>query len=268
MKASYMFMSDPRANDGTVMDWVECLAELKQNGLDGVDVFARQLAKMGLATDAFMARIRDMGLVPAVYCIHTDFISPGADVQASLDAVRAGAEVCVKHGIGHLFSAGGQHTNSGPAAMDRYVAGLQQALEITRQAGLALSIENAGQMCHTWQSLLECVERVGPDMKVTLDGGNFILAGSDAIEAAEHLGPRVVHVHVKNFVPDPDHRPYPYRYCPPDQGITDYRRLVTILGQAGFDGFLAFEPEGWPDAPAPQGVRYCAQLASMAASSG
>ena len=40
------------------------------------------------------------------------------------------------------------------------------------------------------------------------------------------------------------------------------RRARNVLAQAGFGGYLAFEPEGWPDAPAPDGVRFCAELAA------
>ncbi|MGI6207641.1 MAG: sugar phosphate isomerase/epimerase family protein [Anaerolineae bacterium] len=261
MKPSYMLMGDPRADDGSVQDWHDTLLHLKGVGLEGVDLFARYLERVNTTPDEAVAFLRDNGLEPAVYCVHTDFITPGADIQASLDTIRRGAEVCTRHGIGHLFSAGGQHTNQGPEAMSRYVEGLQKALEITQSAGLLFSIENAGRMCHTWEQLKECVERVGPEMKVTLDGGNFILAGSDPIKAAVELADRVVHVHVKNFVPAPNKEPYPFEYTRPSEGITDYPLLVGILAGAEFDGYLAFEPEGWPNAPADDGVRFCAELA-------
>ena len=261
MKASYMLMGDPRDDDGSIIPWRECLLQLKGAGLEGVDLFHRYLERISVSPREAISFLRDNGLEPAVYCVHTDFITPGANVHASLDVIRRGAEICVTHGIDHLFSAGGQHTNRGREAMDRYVDGLQQALEITDAAGIFFSIENAGQMCHTWPELLECVERVGPNMRVTLDGGNFILAGSNPIQAAEHLGSRVVHVHVKSFEPAPLGSERPFQYCPPSQGLVDYRGLVGVLARAGFDRYLAFEPEGWPNAPAPNGVRFCTELA-------
>jgi len=261
VKASYMLMGDARTDDGDVMDWRELLAQLRTEGLQGVDIFEHYLGRIGVSVEECLTVLSDNGLEPAVYCVHTDFITPDADVQASLDTIRRGTEICVKHGIGHLFSAGGQHTNSGPEAMSRYVDGLQRALEITSQAAIQFSIENAGRMCHTWEELLECVTRVGSEMKVTLDGGNFILAGSDPIQAAKRLAARVVHVHVKNFVPEPGKEPRPFEYCPPSEGLVNYPRLVDILMAGGFDGYLAFEPEGWPHATAPDGVRFCAALA-------
>lgn len=261
MKASYMLMGDPRADDGSIMEWRLLLGQLAAVGLQGVDIFDAYLRHVGVSVDECLGVLADNGLEPAVYCVPTDFISPGADVQRSLDVIRRGAEVCVQHGIGHLFSYGGQHTNSGPEALARYVEGLQQALEITCKARLSLSIENAGRMCHTWEELLACAERAGPEMRVTLDPGNFILAGSDPIVAAEQLATRTVHVHVKNFVPAPSKQPKPFEYCPPSRGLVDYPRLAGILAQAGYDRYLAFEPEGWPNAPADDGVRFCAELA-------
>jgi sugar phosphate isomerase/epimerase len=262
MKCSYMLMGDPRADDGSVMDWRDTLSQLAQAGLQGVDLFASYLAHVEATVDECLAVLSSNGLTPAQYCVHTDFPTAGSDQQKSLDAIKAGADVCVKHGIRQLFSAGGQHSNSGPEAMSRYVDGLQKSLEIACAAGLGFSIENAGRMCHTWEELLECVTRVGPQMRVTLDGGNFILAGSDPHVAAEKLGDRVVHVHVKNFVPAPGRQPWPFRYVPPSRGLTDYPRLVRTLVGYGFDGYLSFEPEGWPDAPAEDGVRYVCGLAS------
>ncbi|MHB0878759.1 MAG: sugar phosphate isomerase/epimerase family protein [Anaerolineae bacterium] len=262
MKCSYMLMGDPRADDGSVMDWRLLVAQLAREGLQGVDVFASYLQKLGVSVDECLAVLSDNGLAPAQFCLQTDFITAGADVRRSLDMVKAGADICVKHGIRQLFSAGGQHSNSGPEAMSRYVDGLQQALDIACAAGLGFSIENAGRMCHTWEELLECVTRVGPGMCVTLDGGNFILAGSDPHVAAEKLGSRVVHVHVKNFVPAPDKQPRPFEYCPPARGLVDYPRVVGTLVGYGFDGYLSFEPEGWPNAPAADGVRFCCGLAA------
>ncbi len=261
MKASYMLMGDPKADDGSIMDWHDTVLQLKGAGLQGVDLRSAYLEQRGETWDDSVAFLRDNGLEPALYWVTTDFITPGVDVQASLDAVRRGADICTRLGIDHIFSAGGQHTNSGPEAMDRYVDGLQKGLEICRSAGLHFSIENAGRMCHTLESLKECVYRVGPDMEVTLDGGNFILAGSDAVRAAEELADRVIHVHVKNFVSAPGRQPWPFRYVPPAQGITDYRKVMQFIAAAGFDRYLAFEPEGWPDAPAMDGVAFCAQLA-------
>ena len=261
MKAGYMLMGEPKAQDGRVLPWGELLSGLAREGLQGVDLFDTYLRHTGTSVDEGLGILADNGLEAACYCVQTDLISPGADVQAALDAVSRGADICVKHGIRHLFSAGGQHGNSGPEAVSRYVEGLQRALEIACAAGLQFSIENAGRMCHTWQELLECVERVGPGMKATLDGGNFILASSDPLMAAEKLGSRTVHVHVKNFLPAPSRQPRPYEYCPPQLGLVDYERFAGILAGFGYKGYLAFEPEGWPDAPTDDGVRFCATLA-------
>jgi len=261
LKASYMLMGDPKADDGSTMYWRDTILQLKTAGLQGADLRSSYLDLINETWDDAVAFLRDNGIEPALYWVTTDFITPDVDVEASLDAVRRGADVCTRLGIDHIFSAGGQHTNSGPEAMSRYVESLQKALDIAKSAGLYLSIENAGRMCHTWESLKECVERVGPDMKVTLDGGNFIIAGSDAVRAAKELADRVIHLHVKNLVPAPGREPWPFQYTRPAQGVTDYRKVMEHVTAAGFDRYLAFEPEGWPNAPALDGVAFCAQLA-------
>ena len=83
-----------------------------------------------------------------------------------------------------------------------------------------------------------------------------------AAAAALLAGGKVAHVHVKNFVDDPDGERRPYRYCPPRDGKVDYAYVVEQLAAVGYDGFVSFEPEGFPHAQAEDGIRYLAELLS------
>lgn len=260
MKSSIMFVTEPRADDGSIIDWRQHLGRLAEAGLQCLDVYPSFLERMGIPVEECLAQAASHGLRPAQYAVGTDFITPGADTRKSLDAIKAGCDACVKHGILQLFSHGGQHSNSGAEAMARYVEGLQRALEIAASAGLGFSIENAGSLCHTWEELLDCVTRVGPAMGVTYDGGNFVLAASDPLVAAEMLRERVVHVHLKNLEPAPGRQPYPFEYCPPDRGLVDYDTVVATLVAGGFDGCISFEPDGWPKVRQEEGVRFCRSL--------
>jgi sugar phosphate isomerase/epimerase len=97
-------------------------------------------------------------------------------------------------------------------------------------------------------------------MRLTIDTGNFVLAGSDPHEAIRRLAPQVAHVHVKNFTDAPERQPRPFRYCPPSSGKVDYAYVVGQLRAVGYTGFISFEPEGFPDAQAEDGIRTIAQL--------
>jgi sugar phosphate isomerase/epimerase len=112
------------------------------------------------------------------------------------------------------------------------------------------------------EELHECVESVKPSLSVTLDTGNFVLAGSEPHQATELLAPKTVHVHLKNFVPAPGKTPRPLEYCPLDDpnAIVRYTRVRDILAARGYDGYLSFEPEGAGKAPTEGSLRFISKL--------
>ncbi len=262
MKVGYMLMGDPRDASGAAMPWREFLARARDWGLQGVDLFPAYLERAGATVDEAARALADLGLGLAVVCVQTDLVSADPAVRSqSLDRVRALADKAVALGVGHVFSYGGQHSNRGEEALGRYVAGLQQAADICAERGVLFSIENAGSLCHTTEEMARCLEAVArPNMRLTIDTGNFILAGSDPHEAVRRLAPRVAHVHVKNFVDAPGRTPWPFRYCPPRAGKVDYRFVVERLRAVGYEGYVSFEPEGFPDAQAEDGIRFLAEL--------
>jgi len=262
MKIGHMLMTDPKDARGNTVPWRQFLAQAKAWGLEGVDLFPFYLEKAGTTVDEAAKAIRDLGLEIAVYCVPTDLVSADPAVrQQSLDRVAAFADKALALGVGHLFSHGGQHNNKGEEALARYVDGLQQAACLCAERGLAFSIENAGSLCHTHEEMARCLDAVArPNMRLTIDTGNFVLAGSDPHEAIRRLAPRVEHVHVKNFTDAPGRTPRPFRYCSPRAGKVDYAYVVARLREAGYHGYVSFEPEGFPDAQAEDGIRYLAEL--------
>ena len=140
--------------------------------------------------------------------------------------------------------------------------GLSQAAELCAAAGITLSIENAGTLCGTMEELYQCVTSVKPSLSVTLDTGNFVLAGSEPHKATELLASKTVHVHLKNFISVPGRQPRPFEYCPLDDAntIVKYARVRDILAARGYDGYLSFEPEGSGKAPTEGSLRFISKL--------
>lgn len=262
MNVGHMLMNDPMDAEGIPQYWRRFLAEAATWGLQSLDVFPFYLERVGATVDDAAKTLADLGLGIAVYCVPTDLVSPDPSVrQESLDRVAVFADKAVQLGVGHLFSHGGQHSNRGGEALARYTDGLRQAADLCAERGLLFSIENAGSLCHTHEEMARCLEAVGrPNMRLTIDTGNFILAGSDPHEAIRRLAPLVAHVHVKNFVDAPGREPWPFHYCSPRDGKVDYAYVVAQLAAVGYDGTISFEPEGYPDAQAEDGIRYLASL--------
>lgn len=263
MKVGIMFMAVPKDPSGQPVDWRRYLADCRKWGCEGVDLFVRVLQTINMTVQGMKQVLRALGLKPSIYCVPTDLVSPDPEVRKqSLNMIRHGIMACKELEIKNLFSHGGQHTNKGPEAFARYVDGLSQAAELCAKEGITLSIENAGTLCGTMEELHKCVESVKPHLRVTLDVGNFVLAGSEPHQATELLAPMTVHVHVKNFVPAPGKTPRPFEYCPLDDpnGIVKYTRVRDLLAAHDYNSYLSFEPEGAGKAPTEGSLRFISKL--------
>jgi sugar phosphate isomerase/epimerase len=253
MYVGIMLMSD-RGPDDKPWDWRKHLQECEKHGVEMVDLFEFMLGSVKLSPADANRILKEIGLRASVFGVPTDLVSPDNKArEKSIDMIKYGVEVCRQLEIGHLFSHGGQHNNKGEEALARYIDGLSQAADIANSAGLTLSIENAGTLCHTDEELLRCIKAVNrTNMKVTFDGGNFVIAGCDPHKAAQLLASKVVHVHAKSFERAPSASEgvgagRPFRYCPIGQGLVDYSKIRDVLASTGFDGCMSFEPEGGED---------------------
>lgn len=130
-----------------------------------------------------------------------------------------------------------------PAALlvDRLIEPTRRAAERADAVGLALAIENHGDL--RAEDVLEVIERTGaPNLGVTLDNVNLIRVGDDMIEGTRMLAPRTLLVQLKDHPPTPD----PTVWGGPvsvalGEGVAPLRRILDVLGTAGFDGPVCVE---------------------------
>lgn len=261
IRAGVMLMSN-RGPDGQPWDWKAKLAEWKKLGLEGVDIFHGMLAANNETPESIKAILSDIGLVPSLYCLPTDLVSPDPEARAkSLDTIKFGIDAAKTLGVNHIFSHGGQHQNQGEDAFLRYMDGLNEAAALVKEAGLLFSIENAGKMCNNGDSLVRTLEMVKqPNMRITFDGGNFITCGDEPHDAIMKLRAKVGHVHVKSHVPAPEGSPRPYKYCPTGVGHPDYRFIRDKLVEIGYDAWMSFETEGGFDADYDRSIAELAKI--------
>jgi L-ribulose-5-phosphate 3-epimerase len=89
----------------------------------------------------------------------------------------------------------------------------------------------------------EVLERIGRDLDshigATVDTGWFGTQGYDAASAIEELGPRVVHVHLK----DVEHAGEPHRTAAFGAGVVPLRACVDALRRNGYRGAISIEHE-------------------------
>jgi sugar phosphate isomerase/epimerase len=113
----------------------------------------------------------------------------------------------------------------------------------------------------------------GPELGLTYDVGNWLLADTDPLVALERLAPRIAHVHLKDWRVEPDRgQPAPGSFLGLDgrryisaalgEGIIDLAGALAALRRLGYHGYASIEYEGLDD-PAPplrRGVAHARRL--------
>ena len=140
-----------------------------------------------------------------------------------------------------LGSPASRGTEPASELVDRLIAPTRRAAERAGEVGLALAIENHGDL--RAQDVLEVIERVGlPNLGVTLDNVNLPRVGDDMLDGARLLAPRTLLVQLKDHPPTPDMTiPGGARSVALGEGVAPLEEIIAILAAAGYDGAVCVE---------------------------
>jgi sugar phosphate isomerase/epimerase len=140
-----------------------------------------------------------------------------------------------------LGSPASRGTEPAAVLVDRLIAPTRRAAERAGEVGLALAIENHGDL--RAQDVLEVIERVGlPNLGVTLDNVNLIRVGDDMLEGTRALAPRTLLVQLKDHPPTPDPTIRGGALSVAlGEGVAPLDEIVAILAASGFDGPVCVE---------------------------
>ena len=176
------------------------------------------------------------------------------DREAALETVVRGVELCKKFDcpVALLPGSGPAKGMSNDEGRHIYSKQLAKAAKLTSDLGVTLSIEDFGVTpeftCHS-SHVLEVVQNAGPEIKVTWDSGNFMIADEMPLEAYAPLKSRMVHVHIKDWAPvDPNgevglQTPLGKRWVGAQigQGSGQVREVIEKLHADGYDGWISLE---------------------------
>ncbi|MBU7004950.1 MAG: sugar phosphate isomerase/epimerase [Theionarchaea archaeon] len=117
-----------------------------------------------------------------------------------------------------------------------------------RRAGIKLAFEtHMGQTTDTLHSTEQFLEKfASPEVGLTLDFYNLAFSGGDLVEVVESLAEYTYHTHVKNGSVVAGSNPIFGRL---DVGIVDYPKVIEMLDDIEYGGYLSIECLG-PDARA------------------
>jgi len=180
-----------------------------------------------------------LGLDISGTAIGNDFCVPyGAQWDAQVRDARRWIEYAGIMGAPAIrfFAGNVPKGDSEEAALDRCVHGLNECLKYAPYHGVFVALENHGGITATPEQLLRIVERVTPSpwFGINFDSGNF--RTDDPYRDLEKIAPYTVNAQIKvnihkNGVEEP----------------ADFGRVVSILKDADYRGYVVLEYEGKED---------------------
>ncbi|MCL4543641.1 MAG: sugar phosphate isomerase/epimerase [Chloroflexi bacterium] len=195
-----------------------------------------------LAYREFLDRL---GLQCSALSAHSPLAKPEIAVNYLRQAIRWAAEigapvVTTDDGFKHPWM-----TDEEAFQQIRYT--LRAVTPVAERHGIKIGLEQHQNLSTRWETFERMLNLVdSPMLGVNFDTGNLYLAGEDPIIWLTKLAPRVVHVHAKDIALDQAERERgkvtgtPVG-CACGDGLVDWRQVVQILRNAGYQGVLSVE---------------------------
>jgi len=260
-----------RSGEMSLIDMVDWLAEHEVPGIE-INDLEGFVAGSGAKTEAALAtklagRIRKRGLTAVSHTVGADLlVLDEAQRKAAVDRLKRKVEIAAKLGctrMRHDVARGFPKDYKGPktwdAALKYIVPACREVAEYAKSFGIISSMENHGYFAQASERVLKLVKAVDhPNFGITIDIGNFLCVDEEPVPAVRRLAKYASHVHVKDF-----HRKS--KRDDPGQGFfrtaggnflrgavfghgdVDVRKCLSIIKQAGYDGWCSLEFEGMED---------------------
>ncbi len=175
------------------------------------------------------------GVVISGTAIGNDFCLPEGEArQKQLNECRQWIDYAAIMGAPaiRIFAGKVPSGDSEEAAITRCAAGINECLQYAAEKGVFLALENHGGITATPAQMLKIIQQVQPSefFGVNFDSGNFQTA--DPMADLQQIAPYAVNAQIKASI-SINGKKQP----------ANYRRIVEILRNANYRGFVALEYE-------------------------
>lgn len=233
--------------DPPEMDLFDFLDYAKDIGLDGVELTSYYFP--GEFDDSYLDRLKsrcaELGLVITGGAVGNRFTTPpGEERDKQIDAVKTWLRHYQRLGapLMRVFAGDAPEGVDADRARTWVVECAKECLPTAREARVVMALENHGGVTSDADGMLQILRGVSSRwFKANLDTGNFRTA--DPYGEMARIARLSVNCHGKVSV-SPAGRP---------SAPTDYARVVAILRDAGYRGYISVEYEG--SEPPREGVR-------------
>ena len=220
------------------MSYADVIRMAADLGADGVDLTTYWLPDTSDETLFALKKLAYRSAV-SIYTIgiRARMAQPTPELQSTeVDTVRKWLDVAERLGAAHIRVFGGAVPKgaSEEQAVAWAVETLQRCAHEAGKKGITLGVEDDGGITTNADRTVEIVKKAAsPWAGINLDIGNF---PNDAYAQIEMCAPYATNVHFKPHV-HIDHQSQP----------ADWPRVLKILGNAGYRGYLALEYESTDD---------------------
>ncbi len=223
----------------SVEDWIKMASELE---LDGIEVYEQYLTSKDESEIARLSdEIRSAGLEISMFTSYADFSSPEPKIRAEqVSHAEQVVDMAVAFGTDIVRMTAGSWIEgiSQDEVLSNIASGFRECLDYAESRNVALALEDHPEVGTKITDFMRILELVDDDrLKVNLDTSNPMVSGDNAVDLAELVKDRIVHLHASDRDKDLGH-------TIEGEGEVDFPGVFRILKKAGFDGWISLETGG------------------------
>lgn len=266
--STYSLLPAIRSGEMTILDVIDWIAD---NGGEHMEIvpYGFTLEDNEELADAVRKRAETAGIQLSNYSMPANFVQESDEAfEAEVNRIKSHVDTVHRLGMKHMrhdvtaFTLPTEKTGIDyvEGHLGQIVNGCRQIADYAARYGITTTIENHGvsvQASDRVQRVLQAVDR--PNFKTTLDIGNFLCVDEQPLVGVKRNLPYASLIHVKDFYYRPyDQDPGGGRWFRTShgnylrgaifgQGDLDVRRILRLIKESGYDGWITLEFEGMED---------------------
>ena len=239
----------------------------KQIGFSGIEFVNLTNGPSGSKEELTLAaQIREycskIGIEIIAYTVGANLLSEdgNAEVQkaeACIDVAEALGAPLMRHDV--CYSIPTSHGYTWQDALEIIVPRVQEITRYAAEKGIKTCSENHGYIFQDAERVETLIRTVNdPNYGWLVDLGNFICTDGDLISSVRRAAPYAFHVHAKDFLWKSGKEQKPegwgtsacgnyWRGTVVGHGVVPVRQDLNILKNAGYNGYISLEFEGWEE---------------------
>ncbi|MGN0314686.1 MAG: sugar phosphate isomerase/epimerase family protein [Fusicatenibacter sp.] len=248
-----------------------CISKAKEMGFDAIEIESIH-PHAGSSKQEYAKKLRDecerVGMPISNYTFGADLLNgSGGNLEAEIERVKSEidiAKILDADSVRHDATIGYPREIRGYRGFDdvlpRLSEGCRRITEYAAIKGIRTMVENHGFFCQDSVRVEKLVNQVANDnFGLLCDMGNFLCADENPIEAVSRVAPYAFYVHAKDFHVKSGMGQNPgegfwksrggnyLRGAIIGHGDVPVTQCLSILKNAGYDGYVSIEFEGLED---------------------